>query len=373
MALNRRDWLKKAGLASALTFSGGLSVIPLTASEIRKYHPRPLEDMIRLSSNENPYGPSELVRQSIKKAFDIGCRYPFSYSNELLQKIAKKEGVSTDHIVITGGSTEGLRLTGLTFARNGGKIIAGRPTFLAMMTFAEKMGASIDWVPVDDQMKYDLDEIDRRIDSNTSLVFLCNPNNPTGTIVDAQKLKSFCENASKKTIVFSDEAYYDYITEKSYPSMIELVKRDQNVIVSRTFSKVYGLAGLRIGYLIAKPSLASQIRNNMVAYTNVLAIAAASTAMDDKEFYQFSLKKTQEGKKLIKETLDQLELSYASSHTNFIFFKTGRPIQQFQAAMRNQGVQVGRPFPPFDDWCRISTGTLEEVQLFNNALLKVMS
>ncbi|MFT6941441.1 MAG: histidinol-phosphate aminotransferase, partial [Cyclobacteriaceae bacterium] len=256
MQTNRRDWLKKIGLASGLVLTGGVSIPTLSAAEKANFFPRALATPIRLNSNENPYGPSKLVRDTMIKSFDFSCRYPSSYVKGLVAKIAEKEGVTKDHIVITGGSTEGLKLTGLTYAANGGKIIAAKPTFLAMMSFAEKMGATIDWVPVDKQMKYDLDEIDRRIDDETSLVFLCNPNNPTGTIVSAERLTNFCENASKKTIVFSDEAYYDYIEEPNYPSMVSLVKKDLDVIVSRTFSKVYGMAGLRIGYLIAKPSIA---------------------------------------------------------------------------------------------------------------------
>lgn len=373
MQLNRRDWLKKMGLAGGLMLSGGVAIPSLTAEEKRKFHPRPLQDLVRLSSNENPYGPSEFVRKAITNAYDISCRYPSAYSRELITKIAQKEGVSEDHIVVTGGSTEGLKLTGLTYAANGGKIIAGKPTFLAMMSFAEKMGATTEWVPVDENLTYDLDEINKRIDSNTSLVFLCNPNNPTGTLLDRKRLTSFCENASKKTMVFSDEAYYDFITEKDYPSMISLVKKDMNVIVSRTFSKVYGLAGLRIGYLIAKPEIASKIRSNMVAFTNILAIEAAKAAMDDAEFYEFALKKNNEAKKLITDQLDELDLSYTPSHTNFVFFKSGRPIDQLQKQMAEQGVKIGRPFPPFTNWCRISTGTIEEVQRFTKGLANVYS
>ncbi|MFT4737421.1 MAG: histidinol-phosphate aminotransferase [Cyclobacteriaceae bacterium] len=373
MQTNRRDWLKKIGLASGLVLTGGVSIPTLSAAEKANFFPRALATPIRLNSNENPYGPSKLVRDTMIKSFDFSCRYPSSYVKGLVAKIAEKEGVTKDHIVITGGSTEGLKLTGLTYAANGGKIIAAKPTFLAMMSFAEKMGATIDWVPVDKQMKYDLDEIDRRIDDETSLVFLCNPNNPTGTIVSAERLTNFCENASKKTIVFSDEAYYDYIEEPNYPSMVSLVKKDLDVIVSRTFSKVYGMAGLRIGYLIAKPSIAQRIKSNMVAFTNIPAIEAASAALDDTEFYDFSVSKTKECKQMIISTLKELNLNYTPSHTNFIFFETGMPIADFQSKMKKEGLNVGRPFPPFDRWCRISTGTIEEIELFNEALRKILA
>ena len=155
--------------------------------------------------------------------------------------------------------------------------------------------------------------------------------------------------------------------------MVELVKKGENVIVSRTFSKVYGLAGLRIGYLIAKPSIASELRKNLVAFTNVIAIQAAKTAMQEKDFYQFSLEQTKAGKQMIYETLDDLGLNYVKSQTNFVFFESGMDIQKLNESMKAEGVMVGRPFPPLMNWCRISTGTLEEVQLFCKALGRVLS
>ncbi len=307
------------------------------------------------------------------QGFDISCRYPSTYARELHEMIAEREGVTTDHIVVGGGSTEGLKVTGLTFANNGGEIIAAQPTFLAMMNYAKQWGASINWVPLDETMTHDVDEMEKRISAKTKLIFLCNPNNPTSTLLSKDKLIDFVSSASKKTIVFSDEAYYDFIEEKDYPSMVSLVKQGEDVIVSRTFSKVYGLAGLRIGYLVAKPELASKIRDNVVAYTNVLAIKAAIEAMKDKEFYDFSLAQVKKGKQLMYNTMDEIGLEYVKSNTNFIFFKTGRNISRFNSQMLDQGVKVGRPFPPFTEWCRISTGTIEEVQIFNEALKKVLT
>lgn len=372
--MNRRAWIKRGGAAGALTLLGGQAIASaLTAEEKRLFNPRALADPVQLNFNENPFGPSAKVRETIKDAFDIGCRYPSSYLDELVAMLAKKEGVTPEHIVVGGGSTEGLKITGLTFANNGGEIIAARPTFLAMMTYARQWGATINWVDLDSELTHDVDEMEKRISSKTKLIFLCNPNNPTSTLLAKNKLIDFCTSASKKTIVFSDEAYYDFIEEKDYPSMVSLVKKGENVIVSRTFSKIYGLAGLRIGYLVAKPELAAKIRQNVAANTNVLAIKAAMAAMQDDAFYKFSLGKVREGKELMYAAMKELGLDYIRSNTNFIFFKTGRDIGSFNAQMLAQGVKVGRPFMPFDKWCRISTGTIEEVQLFNQALKKVMS
>ena len=359
---------------SSLVAIGGITPIhQLSAEEIRKFRPRPLTGKIKLSSNENPFGPSEKVRQAMISNFDEACRYPFSYSEELLEKIALKEGVSKNHIVLTGGSTEGLKAVGLTYGTNGGGIIAAKPTFLAMMTYAAQWGGSINWVPVNKNMILDLDEMEKRISGKTKLIFLCNPNNPTSTLLPADHLLDFCSTVSDKVTLLSDEAYYDYIEEKNYPSMVCLIKKGKNIIVSKTFSKVYGLAGLRIGYLVAKPEVAINLRKNIMAFTNVLAIKAAKNAIDDQEFYNFSLNKTVEAKKIILEGLNNLNLEYAYSNTNFIFFRSGINIMKLQKQMLKKGIVVGRPFPPFDDWCRISTGTPNEVIMFNDDLKKITS
>ena len=240
-----------------------------------------------------------------------------------------------------------------------------------MMDYAEQWGATINWVPVGEDKGYDLDEIEKRISSKTKLIFLCNPNNPTGTLVPAKKLVDFCDVACKKAIVFSDEAYYDFIETPNYPSMIDAVKRGDNVIVSKTFSKVYGMAGLRVGYLIAKPEIAAQIRKNVVAMSNVLALEAAKEALVDDAFYQFSLAQNKEAKARIYSLLDQLKLTYVKSHTNFIFFHAKKDIRELGPAMLAKGVRIGRPFPPFYDWCRISTGTQEEVSIFIKGMMEV--
>ena len=153
--------------------------------------------------------------------------------------------------------------------------------------------------------------------------------------------------------------------------MISAVKKGDNVIVSKTFSKVYGMAGLRIGYLVAKPEIANKIRKNVVAMSNVLAIEAAKEALKDEGFYQFSLSKNKEAKNRIYAILDHLKLDYVTSHTNFVFFHSKKDIRKLGKTMLEKGIRIGRPFPPFYDWCRISTGTLEEVDLFTKSMLEV--
>lgn len=365
--IDRRKWLKTVGLSSGFALVGGLEAFAVeTPDKVTS------DGLIKLSSNENPYGPSKRVRAAITDSYDAACRYPFQALSGLVEMIAEKEGVTKDHIVVTGGSGEGLCAAGLVYGVAGGEIIAADPTFQQILRYGEAHGAYVHRVAVDATFNHDLEAMAKRITTRTRLIYICNPNNPTGTIIEKNQLQDFCASMSEQAVVFSDEAYYDFILEPDYPSMVELVKKGNNVIVSKTFSKVYGMAGLRIGYLVTRPDIASRLKRSVMARTNMLAIAAAKEALKDDEFYKFSLMKNAEGKKLIYGALDDLGLEYIKSHTNFVFFKSGRHIDGLIADMKKENIMIGRPFPPFYNWARISTGKVEEVELFGKAIRKVL-
>lgn len=366
-SFNRRQWLQLAGYGSLATL-----LTPGAAASTPSHFAK-AEELIRLSSNENPYGPSQRVREAMIASFDKVCRYPSRYQQELKEMVAKKHGLTTAHVLLVAGSTEGLKLCGLTYGAHGKEIVAADPVFKALTAYAAHFGSYIHQVPVGADLQHDLEAMDERITQNTGLVFVCNPNNPTGTILPAEKMKSFCSSVSERTLVFSDEAYFDYIEIPNYPSMTELVKKGDNVVVSRTFSKVYGLAGIRIGYLLARPDIIQRLGQSIMARPNMLAIFAAVEAMKDEDFYKMSLAKNKEGKAMIYQTLQELGLEYVPSHTNFVFFKTGKDIREIQAAIRAEGVLVGRAFPPLRDWCRVSTGTTQEVEMLCKAMKKVLS
>ncbi len=368
--IDRRKWLRTVGLSGGFALAGGFEALAIETSRTLMSNPK--NELIKLSSNENPFGPSKNVREVISNSYDIACRYPSENLRGLVALIAEKEGVSKDHVVVSGGSGEGLCAAGLVFGMAGGEIIAADPTFGQMMRYAENFGTYIHRVPVDDRMNHDLDAMANRITGKTGLIYICNPNNPTGTLIEQNRLRSFVSSVDAKAIVFSDEAYYDFITVPDYPSMVELVKEGRNVIVSKTFSKVYGMAGMRIGYMIARPDIATRLKKSIMANTNILAIEAAKVAIKDDEFYKFSLAKNEEGKKIIYETLNELGLEYIKSHTNFVFFKSGIHIDGLIEDMKNENIQIGRPFPPLYNWARISTGTISQVEQFGIALKKVL-
>ena len=290
-SINRRQWLKSASLTAgtAAFFTDRLFSI----NAVKPYDDtfdaldNGSDEIIRLSSNENPYGPSKFVREKMVSGFDKVCRYPGAELEQLSKKIADKEGVSPDHILLTIGSTEGLKIAALAYLHKGGELVAADPTFEAMINYAEACGAYVHKVPVNKDLGLDLEQMEKRCTNETNLVFVCNPNNPTGTILPADEMRHFCTRMAKRTMVFSDEAYVDYINIPDYPSMTSLVKEGLNVIVSRTFSKVYGIAGLRIGYLIARPDIIKRLDRFRIDRPNILSVVAASNAMDETDFYKY--------------------------------------------------------------------------------------
>ncbi|MFM1878977.1 MAG: hypothetical protein RLZZ241_1843 [Bacteroidota bacterium] len=366
---DRRNWLKTIALGSSLTLLGGTEVFPSFKKKGHFIESGP----IRLNSNENPYGPSAGVREAIMHQLDVACRYPSAYLAKLTREIANKEEIDPSCVVITGGSTEGLKAAGLTFGLHGREIIAADPTFQALLTYGEYFGAHVHRVPLTPNFTHDLEAMEKRITSNTGLIFICNPNNPTGTLLPEAALKDFILSSEQRAVIFSDEAYYDYIELPEYPSMIDFVKQGRNVVVSKTFSKVYGLAGMRIGYLIARPDIATRIKKSIMANTNSLAIVAASTALTDAEFYKFSVSKNLEAKRLLYEGFEAMNVPYIPSHTNFVFFKSGIEVGTLNRQMLELGVQIGRPFPPLTNWARVSTGIIEDIPVFISSLEKLIN
>ena len=377
--LSRRKWLTYSGLAGLAIATGGN---PLTAAPTDKIgspntplihptHYHPVDGIVRLSSNENRYAPSPAIRQAMIDVMDKTYLYSPSHYKELVNKLAAKEGVPSDHILLVSGSNEGLRLAGLVYGRNGGEIVTGTPTYKALLSYAESFGGKITSVPLDQDLKYDLQALEDKITDQTSMVFFCNPNNPTGTIVGAEEAISFCRRASEKTLVFSDEAYSDYIEESDYPTMVPLIKEGKNVIVSHTFSKVYGMAGVRVGYLIARPDIINRLKPLVMGYVNMMGLAGAVAALDDSEFYQFSLQKNSEAKETIYQVAKELGMRYVKSHANFVFIETGMDASVLADRMLEHQVRVGRPFPPLNKWCRVSTGTEDDMAIWAEGMRKV--
>ena len=239
--LNRRQWFRNAFLAtSGLTISSSLiqNLEAFPVSNAERAFKLPAGKKIRLNANENPYGPSEIARKAVLDILDEGNRYPFGVIESLKKTVAEKEGVDRSYIHFGAGSGSLLCQAGAAFGVDGGSILSGFPTFSVLMGFAEVFNCKWDKINLNDKLEFDYDNIASSIKSDTKLIVICNPNNPTGTLVDPAKVKAFCETVSKKVTVFSDEAYLEFLDPKQQVSMVDLVKKGANVIVSRTFSKI---------------------------------------------------------------------------------------------------------------------------------------
>ena len=281
--MNRRKWLKTGSLALAGT-SVALNGAAKNTAPL-PFFSSTAEGPLRLNSNENPHGPSPTARKAMIEAFDLGCRYPSQFYNELKEKIAEKEGVTPDHIFIGAGSHELLRVAGTAYGIGNGEILTAFPTYEGMERYASATGAFTHRVPLDDDLMIDLEAMDRRTTQSVNLVFLCNPNNPTGTVLPGDQVDAFCEEVSKRAVVFVDEAYHEYVDDPAYYSMIHRVKAGDNIIVSRTFSKIFGLAGIRVGYGIARPDIIRRMQPFATGSgVNVLGVKAALASYDDEEF-----------------------------------------------------------------------------------------
>ncbi len=380
--INRRNWIKSSAmLAGGITFFSnsvsGLLAKPFnslkrsfTVSDENVIPPTlpPTGLKARLLANENPFGPSAKAKKAIEAAMDTSYQYPFMYYGQLIDKIAAFEGVNKEQIFMDAGSSPLLLAAAMHFSKNG-TIITADPSYDDLPKKAADLGGKIVHVPLTADYKLDLDAMEKSIDSTTSLVYICNPNNPTATVLDAAKLKAFCERVSKKTPVFIDEAYIDYLPNPQAVTLIDAVKKGQNVIVARTFSKLYGFAGLRIGYVVAQPEMLKTLSKYTQGSMSISATTLMATiaSYQDREFLDDALAKTMLSKKFLYETLKKEGYDYIPSSTNFVMFPLKMDGQKFTAEMMKRS--VGVRFWKFNnkDWCRVSIGRMDEMQAFADA------
>jgi histidinol-phosphate aminotransferase len=379
--ISRRQLLHKGALlAGALPFAGSIfnkvNANPIANPPVINYAEAwtekdialnvPVTLKARLFANENPFGPSDKAKKAIMEALPTSYQYPFMYMKDLTQKIADYEGIKQENILMASGSSPLLMAAALCFSKPGGNIITGDPSYEDLPTRASKVGEKWIKVPVTTDFKLDLDAIEKSIDDNTALIYICNPNNPTGTVLDAEKLKSFCDRVSKKVTIFIDEAYIDYLQDPAGMTMISGIKAGQNIIVARTFSKLYGFAGLRVGYVVAQPDLIKKLSLYTEASASISAtsLQAAIASYQDKEFLQEAFKKTIASKDYLYDVLTKEGYTYVPSSTNFVLFPIKMEGKQFTDEMMKRG--VGVRFWKFNnkEWCRISIGRMDEMEAF---------
>lgn len=362
--IDRRQWLKSSAFAAAALMARS----PFEA--FREVRPVPRnfsgnEGMIALDSNESPYGISESARQAIIGAMDMSNRYPHNSYSLLKELIAERENITPNHILLGAGSTE-VMVTLIHFMKANGEIVLGDPSYFDFIYYAERSDRALNGVRLNGKFEHDLEAMSKRITPRTVLVYICNPNNPTGSITPKDKLQPFCEHISKDTLVVVDEAYHEYVEDKAYTSMIDLVKKGRNVVITRTFSKIFGLAGLRIGYGIAHPDLIEKLNRLSRNFAPVawLSLKAAIASYRDQPFIQQVREKNQKAKAFVTAELNKMGLSCIPSHTNFVLFPIDRNASELAERLEARKVLV-RPFAFHGkQWIRVSCGTQEEMQGF---------
>jgi histidinol-phosphate aminotransferase len=329
--------------------------------------------MVRLSANENPYGPSAKAHEAMKNAHPMCNRYPDEANDVLIDKIAKINNVSREQIAIGDGSSEILKLCAETFTGpTQGKLIAADPTFEAILEYSKACGAEVVKVPLTSSYTHDLEKMGAS--AQKGLVYVCNPNNPTASITPKNELREFIAKTSPETMILVDEAYFHYADSPDYESAIPLVKDHPNLIVARTFSKIYGMAGLRCGYCVAQPDTIKRMHGfQMWNSVNIMALAAASASLDDESQVTNGKKMNSEAKSFTLTELDKMGYKSIPSQANFIMFDCKKPVAPVIKAMKERNVQVGRLFPALPNHMRLTIGKHSEMESFVSAFKQVMA
>jgi histidinol-phosphate aminotransferase len=364
MGLSRRDLLA----ASALVLSTPKSVLAAAPATKASASSGP----VVLCWNENPYGPGPAARAALRSTVAESCRYPDADIQLLIDELARHERTGSESVVIGTGSGELLCALGMLYGRDAGEIIAAQPTYAELTDYAKRSGAALKLVPVDSQLRHDLAAMRSAVGERTRAIYLCNPNNPTGTALTAAAIRSFVQSAPDQITTIIDEAYMDFADGEGYQSAVDLVREGRRVVVLRTFSKIHGMAGVRCGYAITRPDIAAELASARMSSPSILAVRAARASLGDRTFLSECRGRILASRKRITAELGQLGLTFAEPQGNFVYFDTGMPLAQFNEQMRQKNVMVGRLFPPFGTWCRITIGTEPEVEAFLHALHSVV-
>jgi histidinol-phosphate aminotransferase len=363
--MTRRAWLIASGAAL-----GGIAMSENGAAAAVAPH----SPSIKLDLNENPMGPSPLALQVLQREIGDVCRYRKGGTELLENTVAAREGVPAEQIVlgeILGALGRHLALSGSP----GASFIYSEPGYTALVDAVEPLGDDVVAVPLNERLENDLPAIAARVTDRTQAVYLVNPHNPSGTISDAETFLHFVSETSRRTTVIVDEAYLEFVPDFKRRTAVCLTRAGQNVIVFRTFSKIYGLAGLSLGYAVLSKSIAASLKQAGIGAAgnfDRLAVAAAAASLQDADYVASMRDRVATEREQWNRLFDVLKVQHTDSSGNFVFFETGRPHGAFSAALRARGIEIGRGFPPLEQWARISIGLPEENQLARQAVAELL-
>jgi histidinol-phosphate aminotransferase len=322
--------------------------------------------LFRLSSNENNYGLAPAAFEALKAGRSYANRYGGDSVGRLTDLLAKAHGVPRDHVLVTPGSGEILRAVTLAFTSTSKALLTGAPSFESPERTAHRAKAPVTAVPVAKDGALDLAAMAAAATPETGLAFVCNPNNPTGGINPGTAVKEFCTRfraSAPEGYVLVDEAYFDYVIDPSYATAIPLVASDPRIIVSRTFSKIHGMAGLRVGYAIGHPDALALVREKTSSGTlSSVSAGAALASLEDQAHLQRQRALNAEARAYTRSAFAKAGCEVLPSEANFIMVDVRRPSTEFSALCRHAGVAIARPFPPLTTHARITIGTVEEMK-----------
>jgi histidinol-phosphate aminotransferase len=377
-AVSRRGFV--GGVATAL---GALTLEPdrfLLAQGIGSQQPRiagesDYDAFAKLAANENPYGPPDSVMKAMMNAMKYANRYGYP-DGGIVEGIAKHHGVKTDNVMIAAGSGEILDVVGSTFASNGRKVVGVEPTFSQVYQHVTSVKGAAITLPLTKDFHQDIPAlvaVTRRHYREVGFVYLCNPNNPTGVVVPKQDIKALLDGIPEDTPVLIDEAYHHFVDDPNYGTSVPYVLEGRPVIVTRTFSKIAALAGMRLGYAIAPREIIQQMRPYSTGTINAIVKHGGVAALRDTASQAQVKQITLDLRKKTVAQLQSLGFSTIPSETNFFMVHIKRPVQPVIAEFQKRGVLVGRPFPPMLDYLRVSIGNASEMDRFMGAFKEIMA
>jgi histidinol-phosphate aminotransferase len=350
------------------TFGAVLGAAVVRPSRAATATEAPAPGAIDLSSNENPYGPSPAALEAMTRSQAVACRYPDAAEQATVEAIARHHGTSPDRVVLGCGSSEVLRLCDAAFLGPGRTVVAAQPTFEAVLHYAKVTKAEPVTVPLTADFRHDLPAMARACDARTGLVYVCNPNNPTGTIVTGDELLAFLEKAPATAAVVVDEAYHHFVEAPAYRSAVELVDRFPNLVVARTFSKIYGMAGMRLGYAVTSAANADRLRAHASwANVNAAVLAAAQASLADEGLVARQRERLNATRRWLLAELAGDGRRTIPSETNFVMIDAGGDVKPLIEALAARGLRVGRRFDALSTWLRVTIGTPEETRAFLDA------
>ena len=327
---------------------------------------------IRLMFNENPYGPSPKALAEVAKILPMTAYYPGEIENDLMALFMERHNLDRDQVFLASGSNEGLQAAMMAFGKRG-KVISPALTYSDHLLYAEKLGVEVQRIPLRDDMAIDLEAMARVVDDSVSLIYLCNPNNPTGMAIDGDELRSFCRELEGRVPILIDEAYNELTDKPDYTSMVDLVRGGANILITRTFSKIFGMAGLRVGYGMGHPDIVSVVKDNVMAWPNGVGLYAAYHSYLDEDFIAFSREKVIQGREMVNATFRRHGIEPLPSQTSFVYADIGRNADDFEAAMAARNVQIRGIYEGYDTYSRVSMGRLEELEVFDQVFTEVFN